>query len=762
MAHTHFVFVIATVIGDATRSGHAFTDAWLLACGEDVRRYWQEMSGFREDLTWSIHPPVEIDQPYADADVLAAAVRAKAAAEGVPFVPGDVLVVIQDWAAAAGGQFGSDGQFAAAHLSPSLLCHELGHYYQRRNHQPNGHASTFNGHVALDYADPTCIMGSVGTLAAQEPLLAHARTGHDLTGPAMCPAATVPIGWLDRDHPTATVAVPRQPSTSIQLGRWAGVPAAGYTGLPVVAVGHSMSPSGADVYISLRSPRVWDRGFRTQTAQGMQRQIVAQELARSGATFLLAQLPVRPGSSARLGRAPLRIDVLGGGDTVAEIDVVPDPWRSWSVLESPPLHRAARIAAVAREGTIDVFVIGLDGAVLQARFTGGVWLPWQALTDPHTFDPRAGIAAATSTPNTIDLFVVGQGDHLVRRRRSTGDQWAPDWQVLTGGRLSERSSLAATATGPGRVELFAGDADGAVTHATVTDDASTWTLMPALPRAGGLAAVTLSGNTIQVSAVTEGPGDGRIWTIVGQPDQWPTPWEPHPDVGLAEDGGVAAARSTPGVSELVAAANPLAARSYASGAWTGQPIRFPGQPPAANNRTVAAVFRSATVLDVFAVADGRIHRITRSFDPDVVQTDAQVRERYQARIVASGGRFVRVSDDPLTRDLLIADEYLPTPATVFTIDELAYYTSWGTRTVVSIRAHDGRYVMALDGGGEWLRVGAATLGPWEKFVLTTTSGGTNTLMALGGHYWSAQGGDSWLLCDRVAVGPWERFDIARL
>ncbi|MFD9548666.1 hypothetical protein ACFWBG_14855 [Nocardia salmonicida] len=761
MAHTHFVFVIATVIGDATRSGHVFTDAWLLACGEDVRRYWQEMSGFREDLTWSIHPPVEIDQPYTDADVLAAAVRAKAAAEGAPFTQGDVLVVIQDWAAAEGGQFGSDGQFAAADLSPSLLCHELGHFYQRRNHQPRGHASTFNGHIALDYEDPTCIMGSVGPLAAQEPLLAHAQPNHDLTGPAMCPAATVPIGWLDRDHPTATVAVPRQPTTGIQLARWAGAPAAGYTGLPVVAVGHSVCPGGADVYISLRSPRVWDRGFRTLTAQGMQRQIVAQELARSGATFLLAQVPVQPGSSARLGRAPLRIDVLGGGDAVAEIDVVPDPWRLWSVLESPPLHRAARIAAVAREGDIDLFVIGLDGAVLQARFTGGVWLPWQALTDPHTFDPRAGIAAATSTPNTIDLFVVGQGDHLVRRRRSTGDQWAPDWQVLTGGRLSERSSLAATATAPGRVELFAGDADGAVTHATVTDDASGWSLLPALPRAGSLAAVTLSGNTIQLSVVTEGPGDGRIWTIVGQPDQWPTPWEPHPDVGLAEDGGVAAARSTPGVSELVAAATPLAARSYANGAWTGQPIRVPGQPPATNNRTVAAVFRSATVLDVFAVADGKIHRITRSFDPDVVQTDAQARKQYRARIVASGGRFVRVSEDPLTRDLLIADEYLPTPATVFTIDELAYYTSWGTRTVVSIRAHDGRYVMALDGGGEWLRVGAAALGPWEKFVVTT-SGGTSTLMALGGHYWSAQGGDSWLLCDRVAVGPWERFDIARL
>ncbi|MEU4418617.1 hypothetical protein, partial [Nocardia salmonicida] len=101
--------MIATVIGDATRSGHTFTDAWLLACGEDVRRYWQEMSGFREDLTWSIHPPVEIDQRYADVDVLAAAVRAKAAAEGAPFTQGDVLVVIQDWDGAEGGQFGSDG-----------------------------------------------------------------------------------------------------------------------------------------------------------------------------------------------------------------------------------------------------------------------------------------------------------------------------------------------------------------------------------------------------------------------------------------------------------------------------------------------------------------------------------------------------------------------------------------------------------------------------------------------------------------------------
>lgn len=761
MAHTHFVFVIAWVSGDATRSGHTFTEAWLLACGDEVRRFWRDMSGFREEHTWSVHPPVEIDQPYADADALAAAVRVKAAADGAPFPKGAVLVVIQDWAAATGGQFGYDGQFAAAQLSASLLCHELGHYYQRRNHQPGGHASTFNGHVGLDYADPTCIMGSVGTLAAQEPQLAHASPGHDLTGPAMCPAATVPIGWLDPHHPTATVAVPRQPAGPIQLARWPGVPAAGHTGAPVVAVAHAMAPGGADVYISLRSPRVWDRGFRTLTPQGMQRQIVAQELARSGATFLLAQVPVQPGASMRLGRAPLRLDVRGGGDAVAEIDVVADPWRLWSVLESPPLHRAARIAAVAREGEIDVFVVGLDGAVLQTRFTGHVWVSWRALTDPGAFDPRAGIAAASSTTNTIDLFVVGTGDHLVRRRRWIDDRWAPDWQVLTGGGLGPRSALAATATAPGRIELFAGDAEGTVIHTTVTDAAASWRPLPPLPRAGSVAAVTLSGDTIQVSAVTEGPGDGRIWTIVGEPDQWPSPWEPHLDVGLAEDGGIAAARSTPGVSELVAAASPLAARSYAYGAWTGQPVRVPGQPPGTDNRTVAAVFRTPTTLDVFAVADGKIHRITRSFDPDVVQTDIQERVRYQARLVASGGRFVRVSDDPLTRDLLIADEYLPTPATVFTISELAYYSSYGIRTVVSIRAHDGRYVMALDGGGEWLRVGATTLGQWEKFVLTT-SGGASTIMALGGHYWSAQGGDSWLLCDRVAVGPWERFDIARL
>ena len=175
---TRFVYVVATVKGDVTRSGHTFTDAWLLACGDEVRQFWQHMSGFREDLMWSIHPPVEIDRRYHDADELAAVVRAKAAVDGLPFAPGEVLVVIQDWAGATGGQFGRDGQFGAASLSPSLLCHELAHFYQTRNNRPRGHASTFNGYLSLDYEDPTCILGSVGTLAAQETRLAHAKPRH--------------------------------------------------------------------------------------------------------------------------------------------------------------------------------------------------------------------------------------------------------------------------------------------------------------------------------------------------------------------------------------------------------------------------------------------------------------------------------------------------------------------------------------------------------------------------------------------------------
>ncbi|MEU8901344.1 hypothetical protein [Nocardia sp. NPDC048505] len=759
MATTRFVYVVATARGVA-RSGHDFTDAWLLACGDEVRRFWQDMSGFREDLVWSIHAPVELDKRYFDADELAAAVRARAAADGAAFPAGEVLVVIQDWDGATGGQFGQDGQFAAVSLSPALLCHELGHYYQRRNHQPGGHASTFNGYLSLDYSDPTCIMGVTGTLAAQEAGLAHQRPGHDLTGPAMCPAATVQTGWLDPRHPTAVADVARLGPNGTQLARWAGAPGDTHNGPPVVIAGYGMAPGGAAVYVSLRSPRVWDRGFRKLAAQDLQRQVVAQELARSGSTYLLAQLAVRSGSSARLGRAPLRVDVLGGGDAVAEVNVVVDPWRLWSVLQSPALHRSARIAAVARGEVIDLFVIALDGNVYQATFTGGVWQPWRPL-DGASFDPRAGLAAASSTPSSIDLFVLGQ-DQLVRRRRAAEGQWEPSWQMLTGGGLGERSALAATATEPGRLELFASDADGRVVHTPVTEDAGTWDVLSGLQNAGGVSAITLQGNTIQVHAVTSGPADGRLWSTVGQPERWPGVWEPHPDTGIAVDAGVAAARPAPGSGELVAASDPLTARSYAAGAWAGPPIGVPGQPPGTRNRSVAAVCRTATTLDVFAIADGKVHRITRSLDPDVVQSDRQAITQYRVRLVASGGRFVRTGSDFLVRDLLIADEYVAGPETVFTVTELAYYHSWGARTVVSIQAHDGRYLQAVDGGGGWLRVGATNLGPWETFVMTVAPGNLVTLMALGGHYWSAQGGNSWLLCDRVEAKEWEQFELVRV
>jgi hypothetical protein len=81
--------------------------------------------------------------------------------------------------------------------------------------------------------------------------------------------------------------------------------------------------------------------------------------------------------------------------------------------------------------------------------------------------------------------------------------------------------------------------------------------------------------------------------------------------------------------------------------------------------------------------------------------------------------------------------------------------------MVSIQTHDGRFVQAVDGGGNFLRVGAAKLGPWERFIMASASVDQDlvSFCALGGHFWSAQGGDHIVMCDRVDVGEWERYQM---
>ena len=156
--------------------------------------------------------------------------RDQAASDGTPFAADDHLLVIRDWTAPGVGATATDPTVVGTKLTPSLICHEMGHFFQRQNHQPGGHASVFNGWISLDYVDGGCVMGGEGptkfTFSAVPPPILNA---HNVAGPAMSPAMVDLCGWLDKGNPGAVLdgthaAAVRYPDRHLAWGAAARAP----------------------------------------------------------------------------------------------------------------------------------------------------------------------------------------------------------------------------------------------------------------------------------------------------------------------------------------------------------------------------------------------------------------------------------------------------------------------------------------------------------------------------------------------------------
>jgi len=97
---THFVAVVTTVRGSPAVVA-ALDPGWLNRLGLSVARYWSDMSGGRETVTWEVHAPEELQMTQQDKNALSAAnlinaIRAEAAANNRALADEDHLVAVMN------------------------------------------------------------------------------------------------------------------------------------------------------------------------------------------------------------------------------------------------------------------------------------------------------------------------------------------------------------------------------------------------------------------------------------------------------------------------------------------------------------------------------------------------------------------------------------------------------------------------------------------------------------------------------------------
>ncbi|TIC89113.1 hypothetical protein E8D34_00995 [Nocardioides sp. GY 10113] len=792
---TKFVAVVASV-KDLVRTGPTLDLAWLTACGAYVEQYWSDASGGRESVAWSVHAPVRLvvagGTPPTSSQTVAL-VRQQAAADGLPFADDEHLVVFKDWPDPGTGQTATDPTVVALNFSVNIVLHEMGHFFQTRHAGLTGHAGRYSNFTNLDYTDLSCLMGGPGWLVDASVALPTGPTFSDpagstrtppaytLAGPGMSPPMTERAGWLDPTDATVVADVTGGLPAQLTLAPWAGSPRPGHQGPQVAVVARGLAPGGDPVWIALRSPASrWDRGYPTPDGGSPgDAFLIATEAAPRGATYLLSSCPATPRSWMRLGRAPLRVTAEdGSGPREARVTITLDPWRGWTPLAAPDLDAASQLAAVGRDGGIDLFVIGRSGTVHTCRYDGGVWEAWRALGG-RTFAPDAGLAVASPTPTTQQVFAVGGG--AVQVRRFADGAWGPAWDPLddVAVEVDGRSRLAAAATGADRIELFVSDREGLVRQFTLDAaghvvDADT---LPPVARARALAAEPLDGSDVQVHAVTEGADDARLLSIEGHLGAWP-PWQIN-RIPLADtpgpDAGVAAVAGRPGAATALVGGGAPLVRFFEAGSWKPETEAVDGL-RATSRSAVAAAALSLDTLVAFTVgerpdAHGRpaptLLTATRSFDPEVTAASTQAQRQYVGSLITLDGRMVTVNDDdavvlPGALRTTGAEEFIG-PRERFTVLELEDVMDGnGEKVLVALRAANGLFVSAAGGGGGALTASATQRGPWETFILGTMAdpGRHAWVSTLTGRLWSVEpGGGEFLTADRTVAGEWETFFV---
>ncbi len=247
-----------------------------------------------------------------------------------------------------------------------------------------------------------------------------------------------------------------------------------------------------------------------------------------------------PASSTLAGVSPAsgRLDLFAvaqGGGVHTSFRAAPGgTWANWSAVggagsSAAPVADLAAVSAVPDR--IDLFVVAGDGQVLTtARPTaGGAWLDWSRIgTTTDRAPAMSHIAAVSPALDRVDVFIVASdGGIYTTGRTGAATSWS-EWARV--GAASDvvppLSPVAAVSTAPDRIDLFVVAADGVVyTTARVSDDATwaDWSAVEAdpanarFPLKSAVTAVSLQGGEVDLFAVAS---DGGVYNCTRAGGVW--------------------------------------------------------------------------------------------------------------------------------------------------------------------------------------------------------------------------------------------------
>ena len=123
-------------------------------------------------------------------------------------------------------------------------------------------------------------------------------------------------------------------------------------------------------------------------------------------------------------------------------------------------HDSQRVATVSRApGNLDLFIVGNDNHVWTTYWNdqGGWSADWFPVPGQAVFDhDQQQVAAVARAPGNLDLFIVGNDSHVWTTYWNDQGGWSSDWFPVPGQAVFDREhqQVAAVSRAPGNLDLF--------------------------------------------------------------------------------------------------------------------------------------------------------------------------------------------------------------------------------------------------------------------------------------------------------------------
>ncbi|MGP4111392.1 hypothetical protein ACTWP5_10800 [Streptomyces sp. 4N509B] len=244
---------------------------------------------------------------------------------------------------------------------------------------------------------------------------------------------------------------------SVEAGGWHGdwVPIAGtavFDRQPVTAI--SRSPEHLDLFVMGNDNRVWTQ-FWSVEAGGWHGEWIP---IAGAAVFEKGQ------QVAAVSRSPEHLDlfVMGNDNHVWSQfwSVEAGGWHGdWFPLPGAAVFdRGQSVAALSRrEDRLDLFLVGNDSHVWTTFWDArsGWAADWRPLPGKTVFDKGRPIAPLSRAPWHMDLYLVGNDDHVWTTFWSDEKGWAAEWFPVPGQAVFDRNqAVAAVSRRENQVDLF--------------------------------------------------------------------------------------------------------------------------------------------------------------------------------------------------------------------------------------------------------------------------------------------------------------------